>query len=197
MAHELPALPWPKDALAPNMSSETLDYHYDKHHRAYVTKLNAAVAGSAYEGLDLIETIKKAHAEGNKGVFNNAAQHFNHSFFWNCLAPNAGGPPTGAVAEAINKAYGNFDAFKLAFTTEALNHFGSGWAWFVRDDSGILKVVGTHDADCPLTRGQTPLLTCDVWEHAYYIDYRNQRPAFVEAFWKLVNWDFVAKNIAG
>ena len=197
MAHELPPLPWPKDALAPHMSSETLDYHYDKHHRAYVTKLNAAVAGNAYEGLSLIEAIKKSHAEGNKAVYNNAAQHFNHSFFWNCLSPSGGGVPTGTVAEAINKAYGNFDAFKLAFTTEATSHFGSGWAWFVRDESGILKVVGTHDADTPLARGNTPLLTSDVWEHAYYIDYRNDRPAFIESFWKLVNWDFVAQNIGG
>jgi Fe-Mn family superoxide dismutase len=194
MAHELPALPWAKDALAPHMSAETLDFHHGKHHNTYVTKLNAAIQGNAYESLSLEEAIRKAHAEGNKAVFNNAAQHFNHSFFWNCLAPNSS-PPTGKVADAINASFGSYDAFKTAFTHEAVNHFASGWAWLVRDVSGALKIISTHDADTPLVHNQTPLLTCDVWEHAYYIDYRNARPAFLDAFFKIVNWDFVAKNL--
>lgn len=195
MAHELPALPWPKDALAPHMSSETLDFHHGKHHATYVTKLNAAIAGTAYEPLSLVDAIAKARAEGNKAVFNNAAQHFNHSFFWSCLAPSAGGAPTGKVADAITASFGGYEAFKTAFSTEAVNHFASGWAWLVKEPSGALKITSTHDAETPAGTASVPLLTCDVWEHAYYIDHRNARPAFLEAFFKLVNWDFVAKNL--
>lgn len=195
MPHELPALPYAKDALAPMMSSETLDFHHGKHHATYVTKLNAAIAGTPFEALSLDELVVRAQRENNKAVFNNGAQHFNHSFFWKCLGPGAGGAPTGAVADAINGAFGNFDAFKAAFANEAVNHFASGWAWLVRDAGGALKVISTHDADTPITQGLRPLLTCDVWEHAYYIDHRNSRPNFLEAFWKLVNWDFVSKNL--
>ena len=195
MAHELPPLPWDKNALAPHMSQETLEFHHGKHHATYVTKLNAAIQGNAYESLSLLDAIKKSSAEGNKAVFNNAAQHFNHSFFWNCLSPKGGGAPTGAVADAINKSFGSFDAFKTAFTNESVNHFASGWGWLVKDGAGGLKVISTHDADTPVAHGQEPLLTCDVWEHAYYIDHRNSRPNFLAAFWTLVNWDFVAKNL--
>ncbi|MCA9490182.1 MAG: superoxide dismutase [Myxococcales bacterium] len=195
MAHELPALPWSKDALAPHMSAETLDYHHGKHHNAYVTKLNAAIAGTAYEGLSLEECVRKSAAEGNKAVFNNAAQHFNHSFFWKCLSPNGGGAPTGKALDAIQGAFGDVEAFKLAFTTEAANHFGSGWAWLIRDANGTIRVTSTHDADSPVAHGHTPLLTIDVWEHAYYVDYRNARPSFIDAFWKMVNWDFLAENL--
>ena len=195
MAHELPPLPWDKNALAPHMSQETLEFHHGKHHATYVTKLNAAIQGNAYESLSLLDAIKKSSAEGNKAVFNNAAQHFNHSFFWNCLSPKGGGAPTGAVADAINKSFGSFDAFKTAFTNESVNHFASGWGWLVKDGAGGLKVISTHDADSPVAHGQIPVLTCDVWEHAYYIDHRNSRPNFLAAFWNLVNWDFVAKNL--
>lgn len=198
MAHELPALPYAKDALAPFMSAETLDFHHGKHHNTYVTKLNAAIAGTPFESLTLDELVVRAHQENNRAVFNNGAQHWNHSFFWNCLAPNGaggGGAPTGALASAIDATFGNFDALKAAFTNEAVNHFASGWAWLVRDAGGALRVISTHDADTPITSGLRPLLTCDVWEHAYYIDHRNSRPNFLDAFWKLVNWDFVAKNL--
>jgi superoxide dismutase, Fe-Mn family len=195
MPHELPPLPYALDALAPMMSRETLEFHHGKHHNTYVTKLNAGVAGTAYDGLSLDQTVLKAHQEGNRAVFNNAAQHWNHSFFWKCLAPAAGGAPSGAAAAAIDAAFGNFEAFKTAFTNEAVNHFASGWAWLVRDANGVLKVISTHDADTPITAGLRPLLTCDVWEHAYYIDHRNSRPNFLESFWKLVNWDFVSQNL--
>jgi Fe-Mn family superoxide dismutase len=195
MPFELPALPYPKDALAPHMSAETLDFHHGKHHNTYVTKLNAAVTGNAFAGLSLEECIKKSAAEGNKAVFNNAAQHFNHSFFWTCLSPTGGGAPTGKLAAAIDATFGSFDAFKTAFANEAVNHFASGWGWLVKDASGALKIISTHDADTPMVHGLVPLLTVDVWEHAYYIDHRNSRPNFLEAFWKLVDWGFVAKNL--
>jgi Fe-Mn family superoxide dismutase len=195
MAHSLPELPFSSDALAPHISAETLSYHHGKHHNAYVTKLNAAIEGTDYADLSLIDAIKKAKAEGNKGVFNSGAQHFNHSFYWNCLSPNGGGEPTGAVADAINASFGSFANFKEAFNKAASTHFGSGWAWLVKGADGKLAVTDTHDADSPVAHGQTPLLTCDVWEHAYYVDYRNARGSYIEAFWKLVNWDFVAKNL--
>ncbi len=194
MAHELPALPYASDALAPHMSAETLSFHHGKHHNAYVTKLNAGIEGTAYADLSLIDCIRKAHAEGNSGIFNNAAQHFNHSFFWKCLSPNGGGAPTGAVADAINASFGSFEAFQQAFTNAAATHFGSGWAWLVRNGDK-LEVISTHDADSPVAHGLEPLLTCDVWEHAYYVDYRNARPDFIKAFWSLVNWDFVGENL--
>lgn len=190
MAFELPALPYAKDALAPHISEETLEYHYGKHHQTYVTNLNNLVPGTEFEGLSLEEIVKKSSG----GVFNNAAQVWNHTFYWNCLSPNGGGEPSGGLANAITRTFGSFDAFKEAFTKCAVTTFGSGWAWLVKNKDGSLALVSTSNAGCPLTDGQTPLLTCDVWEHAYYIDYRNARPAYLGAFWSLVNWDFAAAN---
>jgi Fe-Mn family superoxide dismutase len=192
MAFELPALPYAKDALAPYISAETLEFHHGKHHQTYVTNLNNLVPGTEFEGLSLEEIIVKASA----GIFNNAAQVWNHTFYWNCLAPNAGGEPTGELGDAINATFGSFEKFKEEFTKCAVTTFGSGWAWLVKNADGSLALVSTSNAGCPLTTGQTPLLTCDVWEHAYYVDYRNARPAYLEAFWALVNWDFAAKNFA-
>ncbi|MCB9831519.1 MAG: superoxide dismutase [Fe] [Planctomycetes bacterium] len=191
MAHELPQLPYAMDALQPHISKETLEYHYGKHHKAYVDKLNAGLAGSGFENAGLEEIVKGAKG----GLFNNAAQTWNHSFYWNCLSPKGGGEPQGALADALTSAFGSFAAFKEKFSAEAAGHFGSGWAWLVKNAAGGLEICSTHDAGCPLTDGKKPLLTCDVWEHAYYVDYRNARPNYVEAFWKLVNWDFVAKNL--
>lgn len=191
MEHKLPDLPFAKDALQPHMSAETFDYHYGKHHQAYVTKLNELIKGSKYEKMDLVEIILSS--EG--GVFNNAAQHWNHSFFWNCLTPKGGGNPTGKVAESINKKWGNFDKFKEEFAKNATTNFGSGWTWLVLNKSGDIEIFNTSNAQTPMTSGQKALLTLDIWEHAYYIDYRNSRPNFVNAFWNLVNWDFVNKNM--
>ncbi|HLY95839.1 MAG: superoxide dismutase [Sideroxydans sp.] len=194
MEHQLPALPYPREALAPHMSAETFDYHYGKHHQAYVTNLNNLIKGTEYESLTLEAIIKKAPAGG---IFNNSAQVWNHTFFWNCMKPHGGGAPTGALADAINKKWGSLDEFKKAFQTSAVGNFGSGWTWLVKKADGSLDIVNTSNAGCPLTTADKPLLTCDVWEHAYYIDYRNLRPKFVEAFLNnLVNWDFVAKNFA-
>lgn len=190
MAFELPALPYAKDALAPHISEETLEYHYGKHHQTYVTNLNNLVPGTEFEGLSLEQIIGKASG----GLFNNAAQVWNHSFYWNCLSPNGGGEPSGGLANAITRTFGSFDEFKEAFTKCAVTTFGSGWAWLVKNNDGSLALVSTSNAGCPLTENQTPLLTCDVWEHAYYIDYRNARPAYLEAFWALVNWDFASAN---
>jgi len=192
MEHTLPALPYSQEALEPIISRETLEYHYSKHHQAYVTNLNKLITGTEFENLSLEEIILKSSG----GIFNNAAQIFNHTFYWNCLAPNAGGEPSGKTAEAINQAFGSFAAFKEKFSQTAVGTFGSGWAWLVKDKDGILEIVSTSNAGNPLTDGQKPLLTCDVWEHAYYIDYRNARPSYVEKFWDLVNWDFVASNLA-
>ena len=196
MAFTLPDLPYAQDALAPHISGETLSFHHGKHHKAYVDKANDAIKGTDYEGLSLEEVIKKSWSEKNMGVFNNAAQIWNHTFYWNCLSPNGGGEPTGELAEAINKAFGSFAAFKEEFSKVSIGTFGSGWGWLVKKADGSLALASTIGAGCPLTSGDTPLLTCDVWEHAYYIDYRNARPKYVEAFWNLVNWDFVAKNYA-
>lgn len=192
MAFELPALPFAKDALAPHISAETLEFHHGKHHQTYVTNLNNLVPGTEFEGLSLEEIIVKSSG----GIFNNAAQVWNHTFYWNCLAPNAGGEPTGELADAINATFGSFAKFKEEFTKTAVTTFGSGWAWLVKNTDGSLALVSTSNAGCPLTTGQTPILTCDVWEHAYYVDFRNARPAYLEAFWSLVNWDFAAKNFA-
>jgi Fe-Mn family superoxide dismutase len=192
MAFELPALPYPKDALAPHISAETLDFHYGKHHQTYVTNLNNLVPGTEFEGLSLEEIVLKSSG----GIFNNAAQVWNHTFYWNSLSPNGGGEPTGELAAAINATFGSFEAFKEAFTKCAVTTFGSGWAWLVKNADGSLALVSTSNAGCPLTAGQTPLLTCDVWEHAYYIDYRNARPTYLNAFWALVNWEFAASNFA-
>ncbi|MGY6519804.1 MAG: superoxide dismutase [Fe] [Lysobacteraceae bacterium] len=190
MSIELPALPYEKNALEPHISAETLEYHYGKHHQTYVTKLNEMIGGTEFESADLETIVRKSQG----GVFNNAAQVWNHTFYWNCLSPKGGGEPAGALAEAINKAFGSFAQFKEEFTKTAIGTFGSGWAWLVRRADGTLAIVSTSNAATPLTGPDVPLLTCDVWEHAYYIDYRNARPKYVEAFWNLVNWDFVAKQ---
>ena len=192
MAIELPALPYARDALAPHISAETIDFHYGKHHQTYVTNLNNQIAGTDFEGKDL-ETIIRS---STGGMFNNAAQVWNHTFYWNCLAPNAGGQPSGKLLDGINNAFGSFDAFKEKFTQTALTTFGSGWAWLVQRPDGSLALVSTSNAATPLTGEDRALLTCDVWEHAYYVDYRNARAKYVEAFWNLVNWDFVAKQMA-
>jgi Fe-Mn family superoxide dismutase len=192
MAFELPALPYAKDALAPHISAETLEFHHGKHHQTYVTNLNNLVPGTEFEGLSLEEIVVKSSG----GIFNNAAQIWNHTFYWNSLAPNAGGEPTGELADAINATFGSFAKFKEEFTKTAITTFGAGWAWLVKNADGSLALVSTSNAGCPLTAGQTPLLTYDVWEHAYYIDFRNARPAYLEAFWELVNWDFAAKNFS-
>jgi len=191
MAISLPALPYARDALAPHISAETIDFHYGKHHQAYLDNLNKQIAGTEFENLDLEAIIRKAQG----GMFNNAAQVWNHSFYWNCLAPGGGGEPKGKLAEAINAGFGSFAAFKEQFTQTALTTFGSGWAWLVQRPDGTLALVSTSNAATPLTGSDTALLTCDVWEHAYYVDYRNARAKYVEAFWNLVDWDFVARQM--
>jgi Fe-Mn family superoxide dismutase len=191
MTFTLPQLPYGLDALAPHISKETLEYHYGKHHNAYVTNLNKLIPGTEFEAMSLEDIIMKAKG----GIFNNAAQVWNHTFYWHSLSPNGGGEPTGKVAEAINKNFGSFAAFKEQFTQAAATTFGSGWAWLVQDSSGALKIISTSNAGTPMTEGLNALLTCDVWEHAYYIDYRNVRPDYISAFWSLVNWDFVASNL--
>lgn len=190
MAFELPALPYASDALEPHISSETLEYHHGKHHRTYVTKLNGLIAGTELENRSLEDIIKTSDG----GIFNNAAQIWNHTFYWHCLSPNGGGEPQGELAEAINKVFGSFDVFASKFTDRAVNNFGSAWTWLVKNKEGNIEIVNTSNAGTPLTADKTPLLTCDVWEHAYYIDYRNVRPDYLAAFWKLINWDFVSKN---
>jgi len=193
MAHTLPELPYSMDALQPHISRETLEYHYGKHHNAYVTNLNGMIEGTEFAKASLEDTIK-----GSSGpMFNNAAQVWNHTFYWHCLSPDGGGAPSGDLASAIDGAFGSLDAFRSEFTDKATKLFGSGWAWLVRQQDGSLAIAQTSNAGTPLTGDDTPLLTCDVWEHAYYIDYRNARPKYVEAFWNLVNWEFVARNFAG
>ena len=194
MAFTLPDLPYAKDAFGDFISAETFDFHHGKHHNAYVTATNGQLADAGLEGASLSEVIGKAKASGNGKLFNAAAQIWNHSFYWNCLSPK-GGEPGGALADAINKSFGSLDEFKQKFSQTAVTTFGSGWAWLVKNAAGDLEIISTSNAGCPLTEGKTPLLTCDVWEHAYYIDYRNARPKYVETFWKIVNWDFVAKNL--
>ncbi len=192
MAYELPELPYAKNALEPHISAETLEYHHGKHHAAYVANLNKLVAGTEYEGKSLEDIITSSDG----GIFNNAAQIWNHSFYWNCLSPSGGGAPDGDLARAINDAFGSFDAFKEQFTASAIGNFGSGWTWLVKNFDGSIEIVNTGNAGNPLTNDQVPLLTCDVWEHAYYIDYRNARPAYLGAFWNLVNWEFASQNYA-
>ncbi|RCS58468.1 superoxide dismutase [Fe] [Parvibium lacunae] len=192
MEHTLPALPYALDALAPTISKETLEFHYGKHHQAYVTNLNNLIKGTEFENASLEEIVKKSTG----GIFNNAAQVWNHTFYWFCLGPNAGGAPTGALAEAINAKWGSFDAFKEAFSKSAIGNFGSGWTWLVKKADGSLDIVNTSNAGTVLTTADKALLTCDVWEHAYYVDYRNARPKYVESFWGLVNWSFVAEQFA-
>src|SRR5690554_699101 len=192
MAIELPALPYAQDALEPHISAETLEFHYGKHHQAYVTNLNKLIAGTDKANQSLEEIIKSA---GPGPLFNNAAQVWNHTFYWNSLSPNGGGAPTGAVADAINKQWGSFEAFQQEFNKSAAGNFGSGWTWLVKNANG-LAIVNTSNAGTPITEaGVTPLLTVDVWEHAYYIDYRNARPKYLENFWALVNWDFANQNL--
>ncbi|EHP42955.1 MULTISPECIES: superoxide dismutase [Fe] [Cupriavidus] len=193
MEHTLPPLPYAHDALAPHISKETLEFHHDKHHQTYVTNLNNLIKGTEFENSTLEEIVKKSSG----GIFNNAAQVWNHTFYWDSLKPNGGGQPTGALADAINAKFGSFDKFKEEFTKTAVGTFGSGWAWLVKKADGSLDLVSTSNAATPLTTDAKPLLTCDVWEHAYYIDYRNARPKYVEAFWNVVNWDFASKNFAG
>lgn len=193
MAFELPALPYAINALEPHISQETLEYHHGKHHNTYVVNLNNLVPGTEFEGKSLEEIIKTSTG----GIFNNAAQIWNHTFYWHCLSPNGGGEPTGTLADAIIKAFGSFAEFKDAFTKSAIGNFGSSWTWLVKKADGSLAIVNTSNAGCPLTEaGTTPLLTVDLWEHAYYIDFRNLRPKYMETFWTLVNWEFVAKNLA-
>ena len=190
MTFELPKLPFAMDALAPHISKETLEFHYGKHHQGYLTKLNDAVKGTDDEKKSLEELILSSKG----GLFNNAAQVWNHTFYWNSLSPKGGGNPTGAIAKAIDKSFGSFDKFKTEFSTAAAGQFGSGWAWLVKKGDGV-EIVTTSNAGCPLTDDQKPVLTCDVWEHAYYIDYRNARPKYVEAWWNLVNWEFANANM--
>ena len=190
MEHKLPALPYAMDALAPHISKETFEYHYGKHHQAYVTNLNNLIKGTEFESASLEDIVRKASG----GIFNNAAQVWNHSFFWSSMKPGGGGKPAGALAAAIDKKWGSFDAFKDAFAKSAVGNFGSGWTWLVKKGGGV-EIVNTSNAGTPITGADKPLLTIDVWEHAYYIDYRNARPKFVEAFLThLANWDFAARN---
>ena len=191
----LPELPYAKDALAPTISAETIEYHYGKHHQAYVTNLNNLIPGTPYEGQELDEIVRASHGKlSEKPVFNNAAQVWNHTFYWSSLAPKGGGDPTGAIAGAIDQAFGDFKSFKEKFSKAAATQFGSGWAWLVKTADGGLAIEQTANADTPMATGKTCLLTIDVWEHAYYIDYRNARPKYIEEFWKLVNWDFANAN---
>ncbi|WP_277810744.1 superoxide dismutase [Chromohalobacter canadensis] len=190
MAFELPALPYEKNALEPHISAETLEYHYGKHHQAYVSKLNELTLGTADEDKSLEEIIQSASG----AMFNQAAQVWNHTFYWHCLSPQGGGEPKGALGDAIKAAFGSFEQFKEAFNAKAVSNFGSGWTWLIKTSDGGVDISNTDDADCPIAHGQTPLLTIDVWEHAYYIDYRNARPKYLDAVWNVINWDFIAQN---
>lgn len=191
MAFTLPSLPYALDALAPHISKETLEYHHGKHHAAYVNNLNNLVKGTENESKSLEDIIKNSSG----GMFNNAAQVWNHTFYWNSMSPNGGGAPTGKVLDGINAKWGSFDSFKEEFNKSAAGNFGSGWTWLVKKTDGSFDIVNTDDAETPLTTSDVALMTCDVWEHAYYIDYRNARPKYLEHFWNLINWDFVAANL--
>jgi Fe-Mn family superoxide dismutase len=191
MSFELPTLPYAPDALAPHLSRETLEFHHGRHHKAYVDKLNQLIPGSGFEKASLEDLIRKTTGD----IFNQAAQAWNHAFYWQSLSPKGGGAPKGGLAEAIARSFGSFDAFQKQFSEKAAGLFGSGWAWLVRKPDGGLAVLQTSNADNPLRSGDRPLLTCDVWEHAYYIDYRNARVRYIEAWWKLVNWEFAAANL--
>ncbi len=197
MSIEFPVLPYANNALEPHVSANTLALHHGKHHKGYVEKLNKAIAGTAYDGMSLDAIIRAAHEASDTGIFNNAAQIWNHTFYWNCLrSPNDDNAPSGALADAINSTFGSFDEFKKQFATAGATNFGSGWTWLVKKADGTVDIVNMGPAGTPLTTGDKPLLCIDVWEHAYYIDYRNLRPKYVEAFWKIVNWDFVAGNMS-
>jgi Fe-Mn family superoxide dismutase len=191
MAFELPSLPFAKNALASFLSEETFDYHHGKHHAAYVSNLNKLIEGTDFAAMKLEDIIRQADG----GIFNNAAQHFNHSFFWNCLSPKGGGKPTGDLLSAIEKDFGSFEQFKEKFSTAAATLFGSGWTWLAKDSSGKLEILPMSNAGTPIREGKKPILTIDVWEHAYYVDFRNARPKFIEGFWNVVNWEFVQKNL--
>ena len=193
MTHALPDLPYAHNALEPHISAETLEFHHDKHHQAYVTNLNKMIEGTEFADKSLEEIVTSAPAGG---VFNNAAQVWNHTFYFNCMGPNAGGNPTGKVADAIDEAFGSFADFKEKFSASAVGNFGSGWTWLVQNDDGSVEIVNTTAAGCPLTDGKKPVMTIDVWEHAYYVDKRNARPAYVADFWNLVNWDFINSNMS-
>lgn len=192
MEHTLPPLPYAIDALAPHISKETLEFHYGKHHQTYVTNLNNLIKGTEFDAMSLEDIVRKSTG----GMFNNAAQIWNHTFYWNSLSPKGGGQPAGALAAAINAKWGSFDAFKDAFTKSAVGNFGSSWTWLVKKADGSLDIVNTSNAATPVTGADKPLLTCDLWEHAYYIDHRNRRPDYMAAFWSLINWDFAASNFA-
>jgi len=192
MEHTLPALPYAIDALAPHISKETLEFHHGKHHQTYVTNLNGLIKGTEFESMSLEDIVRKSSG----GVFNNAAQIWNHTFYWNSLSPTGGGAPSGALAAAINAKWGSFDAFKEAFNKSAAGNFGSSWTWLVKKADGSLDIVNTSNAATPITGADKPLITCDLWEHAYYIDYRNSRPNYLGGYWNLVNWDFAARNFA-
>lgn len=192
MSFELPKLPYSLDALQPYISKETLEYHYGKHHAAYVNKLNTLIPNTEFEKMSLEDIIKKSSGT----IFNNAAQIWNHTFYWHCMTPDGGNEPTGKLADAIKKTFGSFDAFKEKFINTSINQFASGWGWLVKNPDGQLEIYSTSNAGLPMTDGKKALLTCDVWEHAYYIDTRNDRPKYVNNFWHLVNWDFVAENFA-
>jgi len=192
MVHQLPPLPYSESALEPHISKETIQYHYGKHHQAYVNNLNSLVKGTANESKTLEELVRTSH----NGLFNNAAQVWNHTFYWNSLSPNGGGEPKGRVKVAIESQWESFTSFKAEFTKAAATHFGSGWIWLVEGSDGTLRIVSTHDAANPLRNGLKPLLCFDVWEHAYYVDYRNLRPKYIEVFWNLVNWEFVDANLS-
>ena len=190
MAFELPPLPYAKNALEPYISEETLEYHYGKHHQAYVTNLNNLTKDTEFAN----DTLEAVILKSNGGIFNNAAQVWNHTFYWNCMTPNSSKEPTGRLADAIKKKFGSFEEFKKLFSQLAITTFGSGWGWLAKDAKGEIELISTSNAGTPMTQGKKALLTCDVWEHAYYIDYRNARPSYVEKFWEIVNWDFVAAN---
>jgi superoxide dismutase, Fe-Mn family len=196
MPFELPKLPYAYDALAPVISAETIEYHYGKHHQTYVNNLNKIVEGTAYAEMSIEDICRKVHGQtSEQALFNNAAQVWNHTFYWNCMKPGGGGAPTGAALEAINRRFGEFESFKEQFSAAAAEQFGSGWAWLVKDGNGV-AIETTSNAGTPMATGKICLLTIDVWEHAYYIDYRNARPKYIEDFWKLVNWDFVNSKLS-
>lgn len=193
MAFSLPPLPYEMNALEPHISSETLEFHYGKHHQTYVNNLNGLVEGTDNASKSLEEIIMSSDG----GLFNNAAQVWNHTFYWNCMGPNGGGNPTGSTADAINQAFGSFDNFKDQFSKSAATNFGSGWTWLVKNSSGSVEIQNTSNAGCPMTSGNKAVLTIDVWEHAYYVDKRNARPAYIESWWNLVNWDYVNSQLEG
>lgn len=193
--HTLPELPYDKNALNPIITEETFDYHYEKHHAAYVNNLAGLIKDTEWAEKDIMDIIRKSYNENQVAIFNNAAQHWNHSFFWNCLSPDGGKNPTGKIAELINRDFGSFKNFKEQFSATAVKLFGAGWAWLAQNQEGKLEILPMKDAFTPLTENKTPILTLDVWEHAYYIDYRNARPKFVEGFWELVNWNFANQNL--